>query len=99
MIAAFMHIGRFIVEPDHRNRFIEVMKDYENFATQKGLDHSHLIEDEKESGVFMHVTVWSTREAWVAIEETPAHRNMHKERDTLLASPMEHDFICGTVLA
>ena len=99
MTAAFMHIGRFVVDPKHRDRFVEVMKDYESFATQKGLDHSHLIEDEKKSGTFMHVTVWGARKDWVAIEETPAHKNMHKERDALLSEPMEHDFVCGTVLA
>ena len=99
MTAVFMHIGRFVVESEHRDRFIEVMKDYESFATQKGLDHSHLVEDEKAPGTFMHVTVWSSRENWVSIEETTAHKNMHKERDSLLASPMEHDFVCGNVLA
>ena len=99
MTAVFMHIGRFVVDPAHRDRFVEVMKDYESFATQKGLDHSHLVEDEKEPGTFMHVTVWASREDWVSIEETPSHKNMHKERDSLLASPMEHDFVCGNVLA
>ena len=99
MSAAFMHIGRFAVKPEHRDRFVEVMKDYESFATQKGLDHSHLIEDEKEPSNFMHVTVWRAREDWVAIEETPAHKNMHQERNALLASPMEHDFVCGSILA
>ncbi|MEM9495832.1 MAG: antibiotic biosynthesis monooxygenase [Pseudomonadota bacterium] len=99
MTARFMHIGKFTVDAAHRDRFIEMMKDYESFSMQRGLDHSHLIEDEKQSGTFMHVTVWNKREDWVAIEETDAHKNMHKERDALLSSPMEHDFVCGTVLA
>ncbi|MEM9169033.1 MAG: antibiotic biosynthesis monooxygenase family protein [Pseudomonadota bacterium] len=99
MSAEFMHIGRFAVDAAHRDRFLEVMKDYEHFATQSGLDRSHLIEDEKAPGTFMHVTVWRTRDDWVAIEETPGHQNMHKERDALLAAPMEHDFVCGTVVS
>lgn len=98
MSASFMHIGKFAVASEKRDRFIEVMKDYEQFATQNGLDHSHLVEDETAPGTFMHVTVWRAKEDWVAIEETPAHKNMHKERDTLLAEPMEHDFVSGVVL-
>ncbi|MEM9670563.1 MAG: antibiotic biosynthesis monooxygenase [Pseudomonadota bacterium] len=98
MTAGFMHIGKFKIKPDHRDRFIEVMKDYESFATQKGLNRSHLIEDETESGTFMHVTIWKAREDWSEIEETTGHKNMHKERDAFLSEPMEHDFVCGTVL-
>jgi heme-degrading monooxygenase HmoA len=98
MSAAFIHIGRFVVAPDHRDRFVELMRDYERFATQNGLDHSHLVEDEKTSGAFIHITVWASREDWVAIEQTQAHQNMHKERDALLTAPMEHDFFAGPVL-
>ncbi|MEL7041250.1 MAG: antibiotic biosynthesis monooxygenase family protein [Pseudomonadota bacterium] len=99
MTTTFMHIGRFKVAPDHRDRFIEVMKDYEAFSTQRGLDHSHIIEDEKQPGTFMHVTVWNTRQDWEAIEASETHQNMHAERDKTLAEPMEHDFICGTILS
>ena len=99
MTTTFMHIGRFNVASEHRERFIEIMKDYEAFSTQRGLDHSNIIEDEKQPGTFMHVTVWKTRKDWEAVEETEGHKNMHAERDKTLASPMEHDFICGTIIA
>ncbi|MEM1346542.1 MAG: antibiotic biosynthesis monooxygenase family protein [Pseudomonadota bacterium] len=98
MSAAFMHIGKFVVAPDHADRFVDLMRDYEQFATQNGLDHSHIVEDETSEGTFMHVTVWATREDWEAIEKTDAHQRMHAGRDTLLAAPMEHDFLCAKVL-
>lgn len=99
MTPSFMHIGKFSIDPNKRDAFVEVMKDYEKAATQTGLDHSHLIEDEKAPNTFMHVTVWSTREDWVKIEQSPVHKEMHEKRNALLASPMEHDFVCGDVLA
>ena len=98
MSTHFIHIGKFIVKPDQKDRFIAVMRDYEHFATQNGLDHSHIVEDEKESCMFMHITLWANRDDWVAIEQTVQHKNMHKDRDELLDVPMEHDFVCGQVL-
>lgn len=62
MSATFMHVGKFKVKPDDRARFIDAMKSYEKTAQQYGLDHSHLIEDEKEAGTFMHVTAWGKRD-------------------------------------
>lgn len=97
MSAHFLHIGRFDVNSEKRSDFIAVMKDYEEHARQKGLDHSHLIEDEKAPNTFMHITVWASRDDWVAIEKSDVHQEMHAKRDKLLASPMEHDFVCGRV--
>lgn len=98
MTTTFLHIGRFEVASDQRDRFIELMKDYEAFSVQNGLDHSHIIEDEKQPGIFMHVTVWQSREDWEAVEQSETHKNMHAERDRTLAAPMEHDFVCGHIL-
>ena len=99
MSTTFMHVAKFIVETSNREKFIQVTKDYEHSATQSGLDHSHLIEDEKASGTFWYVTVWANRDDWVSIEQTPAHKKMHKDRDALLAEPMKHDAVCGNVLS
>lgn len=97
MSETFMHIGKFVVQPENRDTFIEIMKTYEASANQKGLTHSNVIEDEKTEGTFMHVTVWENRDDWVAIEGTEVHKQMHEKRNALLASPMEHDFVCGKV--
>lgn len=93
----FMHIGKFVIRSESRDAFVEIMKTYEKSADQSGLNHSHLIEDENVDGTFMHVTLWNTRDDWVAVEQTSAHKEMHKKRDALLAKPMEHDFVCGKV--
>ncbi|MFV0474235.1 MAG: antibiotic biosynthesis monooxygenase [Pikeienuella sp.] len=97
MAPSFIHIGKFIIDPKDRGEFIAIMKNYEKTATQNGLDHSHVVEDEKAPGAFMHVTVWARRDDWVAIEKTEAHRTMHDQREKLLIRPMEHDFICGRI--
>ncbi|MEM1391487.1 MAG: antibiotic biosynthesis monooxygenase family protein [Pseudomonadota bacterium] len=98
MSVKFLHIGRFRVTPEHRLRFIDVMRDYEAFATQNGLDHSHLVEDEADAGTFLHITAWQTREDWVEIEQSDGHKNMHAARNALLAEPMQHDFVSGAIL-
>ncbi|MEM9440559.1 MAG: antibiotic biosynthesis monooxygenase family protein [Pseudomonadota bacterium] len=97
MSEAFMHIGKFVIRPESRSEFIDVMKEYEQSAQQNGLRHSNVIEDENTSGTFMHVTLWESRADWVAVEQTTAHKNMHEKRSALLAAPMEHDFVCGKV--
>ncbi|MCR9085635.1 MAG: antibiotic biosynthesis monooxygenase [Rhodobacteraceae bacterium] len=97
MSETFMHIGKFTVSPDRRDAFVEVMKGYDASAPQKGLTHSNVIEDENTPGTFMHVTVWETRDDWVAVEKSPAHREMHDKRNALLDAPMQHDFVCGKV--
>ena len=99
MSTKFMHVAKFIVESSNREKFIQVMKGYEHSATQNGLDHSHLIEDEKASDTFWYTTVWANRADWVAIEQTPAHKQMHKDRDALLTPPIKHDFVCGNILS
>mgnify|MGYP001793885389 CR=1 FL=1 len=97
MTATFMHIGRFNIRAEDRDAFINLMREYENSAPQDGLDHSHLIEDETAKGTFMHVTVWDQRDHWVAVEETPVHKDMHEKRNKMLNAPMEHDFVCGSI--
>lgn len=98
MSEKFMHVGRFVVKPESRDAFITIMQDYENKVTQKGLDHSNLIESENKPHTFWHVTVWNARNDWVAIEETPGHLDMHKKRAPLLQEPADHDFNYGRVI-
>lgn len=97
MTETFMHIGKFVVQPENRRTFLEVMQKYENAATPKGLVKSNVIEDETAEGTFMHVTHWNTRDDWVAVEKTDVHQKMHEKRNALLATQMEHDFVCGKV--
>ena len=97
MSETFMHIGKFAVRPEARETFVALMQSYEDTAEQRGLTHSNVIEDERNKGTFMHVTVWEKRADWVAVEETDAHRKMHEARNAMLVAPMEHDFICGKV--
>lgn len=99
MSTNFMHVAKFNVENSNREKFIQVMKEYESSATQNGLDHSHLVEDEKESGTYWYVTIWADRENWVTVEQSPAHKKMHKDRDALLTAPMKHDVVCGNVIS
>lgn len=98
MSTHFIHIGKFKVSPEQKDTFIKVMRDYKFFATQNGLDHSHLVEDEKDPATFMHVTVWASRDDWVAIEKTAEHKAMHQAREALLTAPMDHDFVCGDII-
>ncbi|QPH55636.1 antibiotic biosynthesis monooxygenase family protein [Pontivivens ytuae] len=97
MSEEFMHIGKFVVAPENRNAFIDLMKGYETSVKPKGLTHSNVIEEEKTPGTFMHVTFWESRDDWVAIEQNAVHKDMHAKRNVLLAEPMEHDFICGRI--
>ncbi|WP_227269580.1 putative quinol monooxygenase [Roseobacter weihaiensis] len=97
MSETFMHIGKFVVKPDNRSKFLEVMREYENASKPKGLTQSNVIEDENAEGTFMHVTLWDKRDDWVAVEKADIHKKMHERRNALLATPMEHDFVCGKV--
>ncbi|PIE16924.1 MAG: hypothetical protein CSA68_00305 [Rhodobacterales bacterium] len=97
-MTTFLHIGKFVVAPEKRDDFVKLMKDYEKTVEQKGLDHSHLIEDENKLGTYWHSTIWQSRGDWVAVEATPGHREMHKKRSALLEEPMKHDFFCGNVV-
>lgn len=98
MSGSFMHVGKFSVAPANRDAFVAVMTEYEKTVAQKGLDHSHLIEDEDNPGTYWHTTIWQTRDNWVAVETTPGHREMHDKRGDLLVEPMKHDFFCGHVI-
>lgn len=98
MSANFIHVGKFVVAPENREKAVAVMRAYEETAGQAGLDHAHLVEDETQPGSFWHVTLWATRADWVAIEKSEAHLKMHTEREALLSENIEHDFFCGNVL-
>lgn len=69
-----MHVAKFNVKNSNREKFIQVIKEYESSATQNGLDYSHLVEDEKESGTYWYVTIWADRENRVTVEQSLAHK-------------------------
>ena len=98
MSTTFMHVGQFVVAPEYRDAFVALMAEYEKNVPQKGLDHSHLIEDESNPGTFWHSTIWQSRQDWVAVETTPGHRDMHQKRGALLIEAMKHDFFCGNII-
>ena len=93
----FMHIGKFVVQPEKHDDFVALMREYEGSVRQDGLSHSNVVEDEETSNTFLNVTFWNTRDDWVAIEKTDAHQKMHTARNAMLAEEMQHDFLCGKV--
>jgi len=97
MSTQFMHVGKFIVKPNNRDQFIEVIKSYEGSVKQEGLDHSHLIEAENEPNLFWYVTLWSSHDAWEKVVQLEEHKQMHQKFDPLLTQPINQNF--GKVIA
>lgn len=85
MSGEFIHTGIFVVKPESGKLFVKVMKDYEGSVAQEGLVESHLVELDSKPNNYRYITIWNSKSDWEAVEKLDAHRNMHKNRDPLLA--------------
>jgi len=96
MSGQFIHIGIFTVKLDSREKFVQVMKDYESAVTQHGLDHSHLVELENKPSNYRYITIWKSKADWAAVENLDVHKEMHIKRDVLLTETARSNV--GTVV-
>jgi len=96
MSGQFIHIGFFTVKLNSREEFVQVMKDYEGDISQRGLDHSHLVELENKPSNFRYITIWKSKADWEAVEDLDEHKEMHVKRDALLTEEAKSNV--GTVV-
>ena len=88
----FVHRGKLVINNEAYDKFIRLMKSYDELLRQHGLVNSYLIEVENAPGHFWHETFWHDKASWEAFLELDAHKAMHEKLESILLQPVNRNF-------